>query len=216
MPTCLCCKKEIPRKTYSHKAWLKLRFCSRECFAKSRIGYLHTKETKLKLSKAHKGTKKPWSGKYKHSEEHNQKIKDSLLNFYTENPNYLKGRIISEDTRKKISDSTKGKKHWNWKGGDTTFKKRNAFYQRQREYIKKANGGSHTLEEWENLKKQFNYSCLRCKRMEPEISLTEDHIIPITSGGSNYIYNIQPLCHSCNSKKGTKLIGWIFRYQPTI
>lgn len=64
--------------------------------------------------------------------------------------------------------------------------------------------GSYTASEWEKLKKDHNYTCLHCGRKEPEIKLTRDHIIPISKGGNNYLENMQPLCGSCNSKKGNK------------
>jgi 5-methylcytosine-specific restriction endonuclease McrA len=66
------------------------------------------------------------------------------------------------------------------------------------------NGGSFTDNEWAALKTQYDYTCLRCRRREPEIRLTPDHVIPVAKGGSGDISNIQPLCGSCNSAKGAK------------
>lgn len=70
-----------------------------------------------------------------------------------------------------------------------------------RRYRERGSKGSHTLKEWEKLKEQFNFRCVICKKQEPEIKLTRDHIIPITHQGTNYINNIQPLCRPCNSRK---------------
>jgi 5-methylcytosine-specific restriction endonuclease McrA len=45
---------------------------------------------------------------------------------------------------------------------------------------------------------KYGNPCLCCHRKR---SLTPDHVIPFSKGGTNYISNIQPLCLSCNLKK---------------
>lgn len=70
------------------------------------------------------------------------------------------------------------------------------------------NGGEFTLEEWEQMKKDFKRTCLSCRKTEPEIKLTIDHIIPVTRGGKHQATNIQPLCKPCNSRKYTKIIRY--------
>jgi 5-methylcytosine-specific restriction endonuclease McrA len=66
--------------------------------------------------------------------------------------------------------------------------------------------GVFTAKEWQEQKERQNFICLMCKRKEPEIKLTADHIIPLTLGGTNTIDNIQGLCKSCNSRKHNKTL----------
>lgn len=68
-----------------------------------------------------------------------------------------------------------------------------------RYYARKKNAeGSHSFQEWEDLKIKYNNKCAICNELKP---LTKDHIQPLSKGGSDFITNIQPLCKSCNSKK---------------
>ena len=88
---------------------------------------------------------------------------------------------------------------------------KNVFSHRRRARLAGAEG-SFTTEEWEKLLNQYDH-CPGCLRPWDEIPIlpgknspiTRDHIIPIAKGGGNRIENIQPLCYSCNSKKGDRL-----------
>ena len=147
-------------------------------------------------------------GIYKHrpnTKEQNNKIRRANL-----------GKKHSDETRKKLSSSHLGKNyskmnenklginHHRWKGGNGNDK---AYYNRRYRMRKNGNQGYHTRAEWETLKAQYNWTCIFCKKSEPEIKLTEDHIIPVSKFGSDNIENIQPLCRKCNSRKGTKIIN---------
>jgi len=66
----------------------------------------------------------------------------------------------------------------------------------------RGNGGTITEKEWKDLCDKYDNKCLCCERND--MPLTLDHVIPIDSGGPNVIANAQPLCGSCNSRKGTK------------
>ena len=72
--------------------------------------------------------------------------------------------------------------------------------------------GSYTVQEWRDLKAAYGNRCLCCGRHESELTgpLEQDHVVPISKGGSNWISNIQPLCETCNgmSGKGTKIIDY--------
>lgn len=71
---------------------------------------------------------------------------------------------------------------------------------------KRRAGGVVTLKEWTDLLIRHNNACLCCGRNDTV--MTQDHVLPISLGGSNTIDNIQPLCALCNSLKGAKYIDY--------
>lgn len=80
--------------------------------------------------------------------------------------------------------------------------KEHAFQTKTRKHEKRATSdGSVTFEVWERLKRACNYTCLCCGKQEPEVTLTMDHIKPLSKGGTHTIDNLQPLCMSCNCSK---------------
>jgi 5-methylcytosine-specific restriction endonuclease McrA len=50
----------------------------------------------------------------------------------------------------------------------------------------------------------LGWKCQLCKKELDESTATIDHIVPVSLGGTNDIDNLQPLCHSCNCRKGNR------------
>jgi len=61
--------------------------------------------------------------------------------------------------------------------------------------------GRHTKTEWLGLVTAAGGVCVLCGVAAVE---AKDHIVPLSRGGSDGISNIQPVCQSCNSRKGNR------------
>jgi len=169
-------------------------------------GKILTEEHRKNISKASKGKKPSVETRIKLSEKNKQR--------------YIKFPGLKEQISKKLKGIptpwTTGKNCHFWKDGRCKNKEYLYWLQNKRNRVKKRineSGSSHTFGEWKLLKKQYGYICPCCGLQEPFNNqrikgLTEDHIIPLSKGGSDYIENIQPLCQSCNSKKHTKIIKY--------
>lgn len=121
-----------------------------------------------------------------------------------------KGLLKSAVTIEKLKKVAKrGPENVLWRGGLDSIPGRRNWVKNKRNRMKRflrESGSFHTFGEWELLKAQYNWTCPACRRHEPDIKLTEDHIIPLSKGGGDNIENIQPLCGSCNCKKHDKIV----------
>jgi 5-methylcytosine-specific restriction endonuclease McrA len=87
---------------------------------------------------------------------------------------------------------------------------RHVFSQRRRARLLAAEG-SYTVAEWKALLALYE-ACPKCGRAWDDIPLppgrktpiTVDHIVAVSKQGPNSIENLQPLCYSCNSRKGDR------------
>lgn len=75
---------------------------------------------------------------------------------------------------------------------------------RRRFARKRGATGSHTLTQFRALCEQKGWLCTYCGCSLTKRTVTEDHMVPITRGGSDDISNITPACVSCNSRKYTR------------
>jgi len=139
---------------------------------------------------------KKWRGKNR------EKDRKTSKQWRTNNPDKIKlythkDRESSKIWKKNNQDKVKlYARNWSLDNSD----KKKANYNNYRTRKTKA-GGEFTDYEWESLCEQYKYRCLSCGK---KTKLTADHIIPVSKGGTSNIDNIQPLCKSCNSSKGTK------------
>lgn len=70
-----------------------------------------------------------------------------------------------------------------------------------------------TEDEWQACLAAFDHACAYCGQA-PDPTLTQDHVLPITSGGGHTATNVVPACVSCNSRKHTSLLDEWYPAQP--
>ena len=78
--------------------------------------------------------------------------------------------------------------------------------ERNRRARKRGGDGTISIYEWKELCNRYDNKCLCCGKSN--VKLTIDHVVPLKLGGVNRIENAQPLCGSCNSRKGAKHIDY--------
>ena len=104
----------------------------------------------------------------------------------------------AENNRDKMVDNTR---RWQRKNPEETVAYAKSYRAR-----KMGAEGSHSSEQWKHCVMEYDMKCILCHKPgtylpnQPD-TLTEDHVVALSNGGSDYIDNIQPMCGSCNSQK---------------
>ena len=184
---CPCGQLIIKRTSYEVKL---AKFCNRKC----RVKYFqHSQEVIERIRKTKTGVSM-------HSEATKKASRKRMLG-----NKYALGNKLTEKHIQAIINAHKGDKSHFYKDGRCEDPKYISWLSTIYQERKRNAEGSHTFKEWQKVKEEHNFTCNGCKKQEPEIKLTEDHIIPLSKGGSDFIENIQPLCKVCNCKKHAKL-----------
>ena len=64
--------------------------------------------------------------------------------------------------------------------------------------------------------KRDNSTCYLCGKLLSHTSITIDHVIPISRGGSHTTENVRVACARCNSRKHNKLLSELTWYCPGV
>ena len=175
-------------------------------FGKNKYGYnARCKECDKKYLKEYREKRKDYLKKYKeewywkNKEEINAKNKEY---YYKNKEKMLK---INAEYRKNNRDKMN---EYNRKYAKKNLKKLLIKTHKRRAKVKN-NGGSYSFEQWKECLEFFNYRCAYSgKRLKEEITHA-DHIIPISKGGTSYIFNICPCLDKVNfSKNNSYLEEW--------
>ncbi len=64
--------------------------------------------------------------------------------------------------------------------------------------------GSHTLSQWMSRVEYYGWKCFYCHTPLIIQTLTQDHRVPLSKGGTDWASNLVPCCSPCNSQKRSK------------
>jgi 5-methylcytosine-specific restriction endonuclease McrA len=70
--------------------------------------------------------------------------------------------------------------------------------------LRRGADGKHTKEDVSRMLVRQNHKCNACKISLTDTGFHVDHITPVSKGGSNWPWNLQILCPTCNTSKNAK------------
>jgi 5-methylcytosine-specific restriction endonuclease McrA len=200
---CKRCMREHSRRWYASNT-TRVNSGQAEYYAANRSGILerrkhhHRRETEEERSK-----RRAANGDYKRYRRENQEKHNAAMRRWNErHPDYYADYRRSH----RLETAQKGRR---WIARNRERYLANSRRSRAR---RRGAGGDFTAEQWVKMKERYQYTCLCCGKVEPEIRLTVDHVIPIVKDGRHAEENIRPLCGSCNNSKGIRTTDYRVRW----
>jgi hypothetical protein len=162
----------------------------------------HPERTKeLQRKKYHENPEKHREYSRKWKRKNRDKLNARRKELYVQNNMIEYHRKWKQNNRDKINMILRKK----YREDSSTFKVR---YHKHRSLLKNALG-NHTVKEWLFVRNLTHGICPSCNKFIGVENLTEDHVFSLNNFGTNYIDNIQALCHSCNCAKNDKNILYV-------
>ena len=176
----------------------------KECESKQRKQ--HYEENRERLIK----TAKEWNNNNK------ERVKENHREYLKNNREKLNAYAIewanNEENRDRIKEyRNKYSKTWRSNNKDKIKKYLEANKEKTRSYsligtqkrnaLKRKLPATLTIDQWEQIKKDFNHQCCYCGK---KTTLEQEHFIPVASSGGYTKENIIPACKRCNRSKGKK------------
>jgi len=92
-----------------------------------------------------------------------------------------------------------------WRDKQTRWRRKHpetyrAQYRRRRALQRKAEG-SHTADQWLSRIHFYGWRCFYCHLELTPRTVTQDHVKPVSHGGSEWPANLVPACAKCNRRK---------------
>ena len=152
-----------------------------------------------------------------------EKLKEYFKEYYKNNKDKIKKNTkeYQENNKEKVReykkeyrsrDKTKNMMKEYLKEYQKNNKDKMIFYSSQRRVLRAGNGGSYTQEQYREMLEYFEYKCAYTGE-SIEDNLHIDHIIPVSKGGTSYIWNLIPVTPSANMSKSNKNIEDWYREQ---
>jgi|GEM_PF-823606 len=200
------------------------RYCSvdpEKIRAKDRERYRRDKEKRLAANKRYRELNLDYFRQYGrvYYKQHREEILAQTRKYYEENKDrhaaYQKkwkaeNRGRYQERTRQWYEQNKDKiqtKNKEWRRNNRQILREQGKIARARRRAKQLGApGLISVNEWMALLEAADYCCACCGRKGE--TQTMDHIIPLSSGGSIDIDNVQPLCLNCNCEKALKIIDY--------